>query len=211
MSERTRAVVAAATGATWSYVILDFLMHAVILAPWWRATGGFWLPPLDMARRIPFAYGGFAIYCVSLTVLLTVVHGEEPPVLAGVRLGALVGIVFGFTSALGAYSVVRMPPSFLLVGPASTAIGSAGAAAAAAWVLRGGRRWRRVGVLLAAGLALFVGGVVAQNALSLPRVGEAKRAQDAAAPSRPFPEARPGTRRASRRHTGLSAQSSKML
>jgi hypothetical protein len=171
MSGRKEAVVAAATGATSSYVVLDFLMHAVILTPWWRATEGFWLPPGELLRRIPFAYGGFAIYCVSLTVLLTVVHGEEPPVITGARLGALVGVVFGLTSASGAYSVVRMPASFLLVGPASTAIASAGAGAAAAWVLRGGRRWRRVGVLLAAGLALVVAGVVAQNVLGLPRAG----------------------------------------
>jgi hypothetical protein len=171
MSERKRAVVAAATGASWSYIVLDFLMHAVVLAPWWRATEASWLPPLELAKRIPLAYGAFALYCASLTVLLTVVHGEQPPVLTGLRFGALVGIVFGVTSALGVYSVVQVPTSFLLVGPASTAIGSAGAGAAAAWVLSGSRRWRRVGALLVVGLALFVIGVVAQNALRNPRVG----------------------------------------
>lgn len=170
MSERKQAVLAAAMGASWSYIVLDFLLHAVVLAPWWRATQGFWLPPLELARRIPFAYGAFVIYCASLTVLLVAVRGEQPRVLTGLRLGVLVGIVFGITSALGGYSVVQMPKSFLVVGPASTAINSGGAGAAAAWILSGSRKWRRVGVLFAAGFALFVLGVVAQNTLHIPRM-----------------------------------------
>ena len=171
MSERKQAVVAAAMGASWSYIVLDFLLHAVVLARWWRATQASWLPPLELAKRIPFAYGAFVIYCASLTVLLTAVRGEQPPVLTGLRFGAFVGIVFGVTSALGAYSVVQMPISFLLVGPASTAIGSAGAGAAAAWILSDSRSWRRVGVLFVTGLALFILGVVAQNVLPIPRMG----------------------------------------
>ena len=163
MGGRTRSIVAAATGATWTYVVLDFLMHAVVLAPWWRATSAFWLQPGELAWRIPFAYLAFVIYCASLTALLAVLHGDEPNVLTGLRLGAFVGIVFGVTSACGAYSVVRLPVSFLLVGPATTAIGSAGAGAAASWVLGGARRWRRVGILLGGGLALIVVGVVVQN------------------------------------------------
>jgi hypothetical protein len=171
MSERKQAVVAATMGASWSYIVLDFLLHAVVLAPWWRATQAFWLPPLELAKRIPLAYGAFVIYCASLTVLLIAVRGEQPPVLTGLRIGATVGTLFGVTSALGGYSVVEMPVSFLLVAPASTAIDSAGAGAAAAWILCGSRRWRRVGVLFAAGLALFALGVVAQNALHIPRMG----------------------------------------
>jgi hypothetical protein len=171
MSERKQAVFAAAVGASWSYIVLDFLLHAVVLASWWRVTQAFWLPPLELAKRIPFAYGAFVIYCTSLTVLLTALRGERPAVLTGLRFGALVGMVFGVTSSLGAYSVVQMPISFLLVGPASTAMGSAGAGAAAAWILGGSRRWRRVGVLFAVGLGLFVLGAVAQNALGIPRMG----------------------------------------
>jgi hypothetical protein len=171
MRERKHALAAAALGASWSYIVLDFLLHAVLLVPWWRATQAFWLSPLELAKRVPFAYGAFVIYGVSLTVLLTAVRGEQPPVLTGLRFGALAGIVFGVASSLGAYSVVRMPISFLVVGPGSTAIDSAGAGAAAAWILSGSRGWRRLGVLIVAGLALFVLGAVAQNALRTPQMG----------------------------------------
>jgi hypothetical protein len=65
MNERKQAIIAAAIGASWSYIVLDFMIHAVILASWWRATGVFWLSPLELARRIPFAYGAFALYCAA--------------------------------------------------------------------------------------------------------------------------------------------------
>ncbi len=163
MSGNRQAIVVAATGATWSYIVLDFLIHAVVLPPWWRATQSFWLPPRELARHIPFAYVAFAIFCWSLTALLAALYGDRPPVVTDLRFGAIAGIVFGVTSALGAYSVVQLPTSFLVVGPASTGVASAGAGAAASWVLTGGRGWRRVGILLAVGFAVFVVGIVAQN------------------------------------------------
>jgi hypothetical protein len=165
VSGNWKAIAAAATGAWWSYVVLDFLTHAVLLAGWWRATEVFWLPPADLARRIPVAYGVFAIYCASLTVLLQALRGQQPPVSTGLRFGALVGLVFGLTSALGMYCLVRVPLSFMLVGPLGTTVASGGAGAAAAWVLGGTRKWRRVGVLFAAGAGVLVVGVVAQNVL----------------------------------------------
>ena len=165
MSGKRKALAAAAIGAWWSYVVLDFLTHAVLLAGWWRATEVFWLPPAELARRIPVAYGVFAIYCASLTVLLAALRSQQPLVSTGLWFGALVGLVFSLTGALGMYCLVRVPLSFMLVGPLGTTVASGGAGAAAAWVLSGGRRWRRVGVLFAAGLALLVVGVVAQNVL----------------------------------------------
>jgi hypothetical protein len=165
VSDRWKGTAAAAIGAWFSYVVLDFLTHAVVLAGWWRATEAFWLPPADLARRIPVAYGVFALYCASLTVLLDALHGKQATVFTGLRIGALVGVLFGMTSALGMYCVVRVPVSFMLVGPVSTTVASGGGGAAAAWVRSGDRKWRRVGVLFGAGVALLVVGVVAQNVL----------------------------------------------
>ncbi len=99
MRGKWKAIAAAATGAWWSYVVLDFLTHAVVLAGWWRTTEVFWLPPANLAKRIPVAYAVFAIYCASLTLLLHALRGQRPPVSTGLRFGALVGLVFGLTSA----------------------------------------------------------------------------------------------------------------
>jgi hypothetical protein len=165
MRDRARAVAPAAVGAWWAYVVVDFLTHAVVLARWWRATGAFWLAPHELARRIPIAYAGFAIYCLGLVALLVLLRGERPSVGTALRLGAIVGIAYGVASALCIYSAVDLPASFLLVGPAAVTVASATAGAAGAWVLGGVGRWRRVGAALGLGLLALIAAILAQNVL----------------------------------------------
>jgi hypothetical protein len=61
----SRAFIPAATGAWCAYLVLDFLANAVFLAPYWRATESYWLPPRELFRMIPLGYTVFAIYCVA--------------------------------------------------------------------------------------------------------------------------------------------------
>ena len=157
------AVLPAAVAAWWSYVVLDFVTHAVVLASWWRSTQTYWLPPPELFRRIPIGYASFALYSAALTWLLARLYGERPGVRIGLRFGATAGLAFGLMSALGAYSLFRLSKSFLLVVPASTTVESVAAGAAAGWVLGASRPWRRVALVFGIGLLLFVGGVVAQN------------------------------------------------
>jgi hypothetical protein len=170
MGETKSRVAAAFAAALWSYVVLDFAMHAVVLAFWWRATGSFWLPPAELAMRIPFAYSAFGIHCFVLCLILLRMPGDVTRVSRGLGLGALLGVAWGLASGLGVYSIVRAPASFLAVGPASTAASSAVAGAAAAWVLGGARTWRRVGLVVAAGFGLLVVGVLLQNVLLMNEV-----------------------------------------
>jgi hypothetical protein len=163
MTVRGRGVIAGAVAGWWSYVVVDFAIHAVVLESWWRSTQSYWIPPVEMARRIPFAYLAFAMYCLGLSWVVVAMRGQPLRVSQGFRVGALAGAAFGAMSALGAYSVVRLPVSFLVVGPGSTAACSGIAGAAASWVAGGNRRWRRVGLVFAFGLAVFVAGVVGQN------------------------------------------------
>ncbi len=167
MSGRTRGVIPAAAAALWTYVVLDFTIHAVVLASWWRANGTFSLSLLELAQRIPIGYSSFAIYCVGLCMLLASELFGQPRVFAGLRLGALVGGAYGLMFALGVYSIARIPPLFLVIGPLSTAACSAGAGAAGAWVLGGVARWRRVSLVAIGGVAVLVLAVVAQNALHI--------------------------------------------
>jgi hypothetical protein len=155
---------AAATVGAWiAFLALDFLSHAVVLAGWWMRTGAYWLPPLELFKRIPFAYASFALYSATLTYLLVRLHGPRPRPAAALRFGALAGSIAGAGTVLASYSVVNMPVSALLVWPASTLIESLGATLAAVSVLHAPRPWRRAGAVLAAALLLFIAGVVVQS------------------------------------------------
>jgi hypothetical protein len=166
MSGKGWAVLPSAAAAFWTYVVLDFAIHAVVLASWWRDHGTFSLSLLELAQRIPIGYASFAIYCVGLCWLLATQHFGEPGVLVGLRVGALAGIAYGVMFGLGVYSIARIPASFLVLGPASTAVCSAGAGGAGAWAL-GGRRWRRLGLVVLGGVVVLILAIVAQNMLQI--------------------------------------------
>ena len=161
--ESRRAFIPGALAAWLIYLGLDFLTHAVFLASWWRATEVYWLPPVEMFRRIPLGYASFALYCAGLTWLLVRLYGEHVTVSMGLRVGLIVGAAFGLTTAIGAYSILRLPASYLLVTPITIAVESSAAGGVGAWALRGARRWRRVGWVAGVTVLLFSIGVVAQN------------------------------------------------
>jgi hypothetical protein len=162
---RPRGLPAATVAAWCGYVVIDFLTHAIFLASWWRATESYWLPPVELFRRIPFGYASFAIYCAVLSWLLVRLYGERLDLPKGLRFGAIAGLVSGVGSVLGTYSAFPMPASALLVWPASITLDSAVAGAVAAWILTGEHRWRRVGLVIAAALLLLVVAVLIQNLL----------------------------------------------
>lgn len=155
----------AALGAWLAYLALDFLTHAVLLAPWWRATAAHWHAPAELFRRIPYAYLAFALYCGGLVWLLTRILGPRPALAPGLRLGGAAGLLFGLITALGNHSVLAVPVSALLVWPAAGAFASVGAAGAAIRVLRSARPGRSLRGILLAALAVFALGVVIQNLL----------------------------------------------
>lgn len=161
-----RAFLPAVTSAWCTYLVIDFLTHAVFLASYWRATESYRLPPRELFRMIPLAYALFAIYCAISTWLLIRLYGNQPKLAIGLRFGATAGILLGANSALGSYCVFRMPASALIVWPLSVTVASAGAGAVAAWVLVADHPWRRVGFVFGAAVLLFVLGVVTQNLIS---------------------------------------------
>jgi len=163
-----RPILPAALAAWLGYLAADFLTHAVILASYWRETEDYWLPPMEMFRRIPFGYGSFAVYCLALTWLLARLYGEQVTLPVGLRFGLVAGVTFGLTTALGTYSLLRLPLSYFVVAPTTTALESTVVGGLAAWVLRGERRWRRVGLVLAVAVLLFAVGVLIQTAILPP-------------------------------------------
>jgi len=148
-----------------AYLVIDFLMHAVLLVPWWRVTESYWLPPEALFRRIPYAYLAFAIYVACLMWLLVRLFGSRPTMRSSLCLGAIAGVLFGSASVLATYSVFPMPRSSLLVWPASATVASLGGAAAGGWTLAAAKPWKRVLIILLSAIALFIIGVLLQNGL----------------------------------------------
>lgn len=158
-------IMVAAVAAWFIYIAIDFLLHAVILASWWKTTEDYWLPPRELFRLIPYAYASFAIYCAVLTWLFVRIYGDRRTTGAAFRFGAIAGLIFGVSVVLANYSVFRMPGSSFLVWPASFLIESTSACATASWVLDAERPWRRVGLVFGAAVLLLMIGAVLQNLL----------------------------------------------
>ena len=156
-------ITAAAVAAWLIYLAIDFLLHAVILAGWWKATESYWLSQQELFRRIPFAYALFAIYCLVLTWLFVRLYGDRRTFGAALRFGAIAGLVFGFSTILANFSVFRMPASAFLVWPGSFLIESTVACAVANWILDAERPWRRVGLVFGVTVLLIIVSVVLQN------------------------------------------------
>ena len=156
--------IAASAVAAWLiYLAIDFLLHAVIFAHWWKATESYWLSPQELFHRIPFAYALFAIYCLVLTWLIVRIYGDRRTFGAALRFGAITGLVFGFSTILAIYSVIRIPASALLVWPGSFLIESTVACVIANWVLDAERPWRRVILIFGITILLIIVSVVLQN------------------------------------------------
>jgi hypothetical protein len=75
---RLAPVTAAMLSAWLVFLALDFLSHAVVLADWWRATESYWLPPVELFKRIPYGYGALALPAGTMTWLLVRLRGPQP-------------------------------------------------------------------------------------------------------------------------------------
>jgi hypothetical protein len=147
------------------FLVLDFFIHTILLASWWHSTESYWLPRPILFRRIPFGYLSFVIYCGMLVWLQIRILGPGPKIPPSLRVASVVGIAFGCSFALGAYSVLRLPVSALFVWPLSFLFESLGAAVASSVVIRAIHPWRKLMVIVALFLVLFVLVIVLQNVL----------------------------------------------
>jgi hypothetical protein len=158
-------IIAAAVGAWLIFLSIDFLLHAVILATWWKKTADFWLSPEDLFRMIPIGYLSFAIYCGALTWLFVRIFVGRRTIGTAFGFGAIAGLVYGVSTVLANYAVFVMPRALLLVWSGSILIESTFACATASWVLDTERSWRRVGLVFGAAVLIFILSVVLQNLL----------------------------------------------
>jgi len=165
----TRGCIAAgATAALFLYIAVDFLIHGVTLAWYWKATAEYWRPQEELFRLILPSYGAFAILCGVLAWLMARLYGEKLNVATGARFGLIAGLLYSGVGAVGSYCVFRMPASALFYWPLSGTVLAVVACTSAAWTMTAPRPWRRVVFSFLIALALLILGVVAQN-LFVPR------------------------------------------
>lgn len=157
-----------AVPAAWlAFVALDFLGHGVVLARYWDRTAAYWRPDEELFRLIPVAYGSFFVYCGFLVWVLMRACPSPPGEVRGALVGAVLGLVFGAVAWLGAFTVLPMPLSAVLVWTLWGTLESAGAGLAAAYVLAPGPRVRRTAVVAVGAAGSLVVGIVLQNLFGL--------------------------------------------
>lgn len=156
-------IAAGATAALFFYIAVDFLIHGVALAGYWKSTAGYWRPPEELFRLILPSYAVFAVVCGVLAWLLARLYGPKLNVATGARFGLVAGLLYSGVGAVGSYCVFRMPASALLLWPLAGTVLAVVACTTAAWTMTALRPWRRVGFSFLIALALLIVGVIAQN------------------------------------------------
>jgi hypothetical protein len=110
---------------------LDFLLNGALLAGMYQGEGTFILAPAEAFRRIPLGYLAFLI--VALGIVELAYRLRVTQIADGVRLGLVIGGVFGATWGLSLYSIATLGAqvalAFALVWFALLLLASAVAAA----------------------------------------------------------------------------------
>jgi hypothetical protein len=117
---------------TWLAMLgLDFLLNGALFARMYQGGGPFMLAPTEAFRRIPLGYLAFLILAVSIveiTYRLRVTRIAD-----GIRIGLVIGGVFGATWGLSLYSIATLGAlvalAFAVIWLALVVLGSAVAAA----------------------------------------------------------------------------------
>lgn len=162
-----RRTIVAGLSAWFVFVAVDFLGHGVLLSGYWDATSQFWRPDDELFRLIPIAYATFLVYCFFLVWVLGRAFPNATRLVHGGLVGAGLALVFGIVGWLGAFTVLPMPWSAVVIWTAWGIVESAGAGMAAVRVLTSVRPLRQLGVVAAFAAGIVVAGIILQTTLGL--------------------------------------------
>ena len=101
-----KKTVIATIAVFFTYTILDFIIHNVLLAESYGATAELWRPVEEMKMGIM----SLVTFVAALTLVLVYAKLVQPKSLAaGCTLGLLFGIGAGISMGFGTYSVMPLP------------------------------------------------------------------------------------------------------
>jgi hypothetical protein len=110
---------------------LDFLLNGALFARMYQSEGTFMLAPAEAFRRIPLGYLAFLMIAAGIVEVAYRLNITR--IAGGIRLGLLVGAVFGTTWGLSLYSIATLGApvalAFAVIWLALLVLGSAVAAA----------------------------------------------------------------------------------
>lgn len=107
---------------TWS--VLDFIMHRIILGESYQETAGMWRPAAEM--HMGLIYLGTLIFATVFVAIYTLLFGEKG-LLPGLKYGLLLGIGMGFSMGYGSYAVMPIPFSMAFTWFTGTVVESVAA------------------------------------------------------------------------------------
>lgn len=85
---------------------LDFLLNGALFARMYQQSASFFLKPAEAFRRIPLGYLAFLVLAFCLVEIVHRLGVKRTT--GGIRLGLVIGVVFGATWALSLYSIATL-------------------------------------------------------------------------------------------------------
>ena len=97
------------------FLMLDFLVHAVILNSFWARECPALKTKEELFHLIPFGYLSFLILTIMIGWLYTRLFKSSGDVKKGLAFGAIAGGLFALSNFFGWYSFLNLPPLFLFL------------------------------------------------------------------------------------------------
>ncbi|MEK7671931.1 MAG: hypothetical protein AAB344_06910, partial [Bacteroidota bacterium] len=75
--------------------VIEYLVHAVMLAGWYREYTVYWRSQEEVMNQMHWLYLGYALFAAMFSYIYTRGYEGKPGIGEGLRYGALVGALIG--------------------------------------------------------------------------------------------------------------------
>ena len=93
---------------------LEYIIHGVLLAPWYAETPQYWRTQSDMMGRIRWMYLGYAFFAALFTYVFTRGYEGKPGIGEGVRYGFWIGLLLCLPTMFINHTVFPYPNKIVI-------------------------------------------------------------------------------------------------
>ena len=101
-----KRIIMAIVAVFFSWSVLDFILHGVLLKPIYEATASLWRPMEEM--NMPLTYLVTLVSAACFVLIYSLLVGKKTPG-SGIQFGALFGLAAGISMGFGSYSYMPIP------------------------------------------------------------------------------------------------------